>query len=82
MSKREHVELLCDFPASERLAYDEGLGDLEPDEFAEYGRRRIVGRVSFQEHDREGAVAAFAARGIKHEIVFPTARFWCAAVYE
>ncbi len=82
MSKRQHVELLIDFPPSERPAYHEGMGDLEPREDAEYGKRRIVGRVAFHDYTRAEALVEFEKRGVKHEIVFPTARFWCAAVYE
>lgn len=79
---KPNFELLRDFPETERPAYHEGLGDLEPHPDPTYGKRRIVGRVPFDKHSRGKAMKVLEERGTKYEELFPTAQYWVAVVYE
>jgi len=79
---KPNFELLRDFPETERPAYHEGLGDMEPIPDPVYGKRRIVGRVPFDKHSRAKAARILEERGAKWEELYPTAQWWCACVYE
>lgn len=81
MTGKPNYELLVEFPEDEPAVYDEGLGsEVLPEQ--PHGKRRVVGWLAYDKYTRERAVKEFARRGIKHELVFPTARFWCAVVFE
>ena len=78
----EDLALLEELPADEAVAYHEGLGHMEPNTGAVYGKRKVIGWLPYNKYTRNRAALEFARRGTKYEELFPTARFWCAAVYE
>ena len=82
MAVKPDFELLRDFPPEYQAPYHEGLGDLEPVENPQYGKRRVVGRVPVDKHTRARAEKVLAKRGVKYELIFPTAVWWVACVDE
>jgi hypothetical protein len=78
---QQRTELLAEFPADERPIQDIDNEPAEGDE-RPHGKCKVIAWLPFDGYDRARAAAEFARRGVKYVELFPTARFWCASVYE